>query len=67
MGFQLNCESRQMLTPDSFGHYGLGGSVGIADPTLKVGFAYVPNQLRGGMGGDIRPRRLMNEVTRLLD
>ena len=32
MGFQLDSESRKMLTPDSFGHYGFGGSVGIADP-----------------------------------
>ncbi len=67
MGFQLDSESRRMLTPDSFGHYGFGGSVGIADPGLTVGFGYVPNQLRGGMGGDIRPRRLMEEVGRLLD
>jgi CubicO group peptidase (beta-lactamase class C family) len=67
MGFQLDSQSRKMLTPDSFGHYGFGGSVGIADPGLTVGFGYVPNQLRGGMGGDIRPRRLMEEVGRLLD
>ncbi len=67
MGFQLDCESRRMLTPDSFGHYGFGGSVGIADPGLKVGFGYVPNQLRGGAGGDVRPRRLMKEALRLLD
>lgn len=66
MGFQLDCDSRRMLTPDSFGHYGFGGSVGIADPGLRVGFGYVPNQLRGGMGGDVRPRRLMKEVSRLL-
>jgi hypothetical protein len=65
MGFQLDCESRRMLTPDSFGHYGFGGSVGIADPGLTAGFGYVPDQLRGGAGGDVRPRRLMKEVSRL--
>jgi hypothetical protein len=65
MGFQLDCENRKMLTPQSFGHYGFGGSVGVADPSLMVGFGYVQNHLRGGMGGDVRPRRLMKEVSRL--
>ena len=66
MGFQLDCENRRMLTPESFGHYGFGGSVGLADPSLEVGFGYVQNHLRGGMGGDVRPRRLMEEVSRLI-
>ena len=66
MGFQLDCENRRMLTPESFGHYGFGGSVGLADPRLEVGFGYVQNHLRGGMGGDVRPRRLMEEVSRLI-
>ena len=30
----------------SFGHGGLGGSLGVADPELGIGAAYVMNQLQ---------------------
>ena len=31
--------------PESFGHYGAGGSLGFADPVAGVGFGYVMNQM----------------------
>jgi CubicO group peptidase (beta-lactamase class C family) len=45
MGFMLNSERRQFLTPTSFGHDGAGGQVGFADPVHRVGFGYITNRL----------------------
>lgn len=45
MGFMLNSERRQFLTPASFGHDGAGGQVGFADPLNRVGFGYITNRL----------------------
>lgn len=45
-GFQLPIPERGFGPhQDSFGHYGAGGSVGFCDPTAKVGFGYVMNQM----------------------
>jgi CubicO group peptidase (beta-lactamase class C family) len=35
--------------PNNFGHPGLGGSVGFADPDRHIGFGYVMNQLKAGL------------------
>lgn len=32
-------------SPDAFGHYGAGGSVGFCDPSAGVSFGYVMNQM----------------------
>jgi len=45
-GFQLPIPERGFgPNPDSFGHFGAGGSVGFCDPQAKVGFGYVMNQM----------------------
>jgi len=45
-GFQIPLPERGFgPNPTAFGHYGAGGSVGFADPTARVGFGYVMNQL----------------------
>ncbi|WP_164234092.1 serine hydrolase domain-containing protein [Microbacterium hydrocarbonoxydans] len=44
-GFMISSERRPFLTPDSFGHDGAGGQVTFADPTHRVGFAYVTNRM----------------------
>ncbi len=31
--------------PNSFGHYGTGGSLGFADPDARIGFGYVMNDI----------------------
>jgi len=45
-GFQLPIPERGFGPhAESFGHFGAGGSVGYSDPTAKVGFGYVMNQM----------------------
>jgi len=34
--------------PGAFGHSGQGGSIGFADPAMRMSMAYVPNQMRFG-------------------
>lgn len=46
LGFQRTRPDRPLgPNPDSFGHYGTGGSLGFADPKLKIGFGYVMNDI----------------------
>jgi CubicO group peptidase (beta-lactamase class C family) len=53
-GFALHDVLAPMLGERSFGHSGVGGSLGYADPETKVGFGYVMNQMGGGVAGDPR-------------
>jgi len=48
--------------PRSFGHPGMGGSVGFADPDAHIGFGYVMNRAGGGILIDERPRRLIDAL-----
>ena len=45
--------------PRSFGHFGMGGSVGWADPDLELGLGYVMNRMGLGATGDSRSYRLV--------
>jgi CubicO group peptidase (beta-lactamase class C family) len=63
LGFMLN---RGMVAlaglggPRSFGHFGMGGSAGWADPDLELGMGYVMNKMLLGTTGDVRSFRLMD-------
>jgi CubicO group peptidase (beta-lactamase class C family) len=46
--------------PNSFGHFGAGGSVGWADPDAQFGFGYVMNRMDIGLAGDVRSAVLVN-------
>ena len=43
----------------SFGHHGVGGSIGLGDPDAKVGFAYAMNQMHARVDNGPRARRLI--------
>jgi len=61
-GFQLSFPFRPMAGEGSFGHYGMGGSVGFADPSRGIAFAYVMNQMLPSGGVDPRTRRLVEAL-----
>jgi CubicO group peptidase (beta-lactamase class C family) len=62
LGFQLTQPERPLgPNPESFGHFGTGGSLGFADPQAKVAFAYVMNR-GGGQWQDPRNRALIEAV-----
>jgi CubicO group peptidase (beta-lactamase class C family) len=48
--------------PRSFGHPGLGGSIGFADPDARVGFGYVMNRAASDILVGSRPRRLIDAL-----
>ena len=45
MGFQLDSEARRYVTATGFGHDGAGGQVAFAEPSSKIGFAFLTNQM----------------------
>ena len=46
--------------PRSFGHHGLGGSIGFGDPDAKLGFSYCCNQMHAVGDNGPRARRLID-------
>jgi CubicO group peptidase (beta-lactamase class C family) len=62
LGFQLSYPLRPMAGAGSFGHYGLGGSVGFAHPARGVSFGYVVNQMLPGGMVDPRSSALIEAV-----
>jgi len=62
LGFQLTHEERPLgPNPRSFGHFGVGGSLGFCDPDAGVAFAYVMNEM-GPRWQNPRNRALINSV-----
>lgn len=63
LGFQLTQPERP-LGPNhgSFGHFGAGGSLGLADPEAGLAFAYTPNQGLGPRWQNPRNRSLLEAV-----
>lgn len=61
-GFFLPDDLTPQLGPGSFGHAGLGGSLGSALPERQVGFGYVMNQMSAQIKGDPRTQALMGAV-----
>ncbi|HEB89655.1 MAG TPA: class A beta-lactamase-related serine hydrolase [Deltaproteobacteria bacterium] len=52
LGFMLRSDFMPLSPgPNSFGHPGAGGSVGMADPDAHVGFGYVMNKMQMGLVG----------------
>jgi len=62
LGFNVNAGLiglARLGGPRAFGHFGMGGSAGWADPDLHLGMAYVMNKMEIGTTGDTRSYRLM--------
>jgi CubicO group peptidase (beta-lactamase class C family) len=52
LGFMLRSDFMPLSpNPNSFGHPGAGGSIGMADPGAGVGFGYVMNKMQMGLVG----------------
>ena len=62
MGFMRHLDTNPMLTGESFGHPGAGGSLAFGDLDHQVGFGYVMNQMGNGVAGDPRANALIEAV-----
>jgi CubicO group peptidase (beta-lactamase class C family) len=62
LGFMRHSDVSPMLGGRSFGHYGAGGSVGLADPDRRIAVGYVMNQMHFGLAGDPRTAGLLAAV-----
>jgi CubicO group peptidase (beta-lactamase class C family) len=68
LGFLLSSPPIVWMGPGqrSFGHHGVGGSIGLGDPDAKVGFAYAMNKMHARIDNGPRARRLIEAVYRCL-
>jgi len=55
-----------LLSEDAFGHLGMGGSLGFADPAARMSFGYTMNRQGAGTGLDERGQSLVDAVYRSL-
>ena len=64
MGVLLNTPEAVYMGPNmkSFGHHGLGGSIGFGDPDARLGFSYCCNQMHAVGTTGPRARRLIDAV-----
>ena len=69
LGYMRPCPPAEVFGPndEAFGHPGLGGSLGFADPVAKVGYGYVMNQMMPGIQVDPRARVLADALYGCLD
>jgi CubicO group peptidase (beta-lactamase class C family) len=62
LGFFVSSQFAPYGGEQSFGHTGMGGSVGFADPEHGIGFGYVMNKMLQGLNGDPRSGGLIKAV-----
>ena len=55
-----------LLTEEAFGHNGMGGSLGFADPRARMSFGYAMNQQGIGLGVNERGQSLVDAAYRAL-
>ncbi len=53
-------EDSVILSEEAFGHPGSGGSIGFADPVVRMSFGYVMNKMGGGLGLNARGQSLVD-------
>ena len=61
-GFVLNVDDLFGQSEKAFGHTGLGGSFGFADPDSGIAMSYTPNCMGYRLRADPRARALIDEV-----
>jgi CubicO group peptidase (beta-lactamase class C family) len=52
--------------PRSFGHHGIGGSIGFGDPDARIGFSYACNKMHAVGDNGPRARRLIDALYSVL-
>ena len=62
LGFSLGDALTSAAPRTAFGHSGAGGSLGFADPMLRVAFGYVMTRMQVGLVEDRRPRNLVRAL-----
>jgi CubicO group peptidase (beta-lactamase class C family) len=55
-----------VMSEDAFGHVGMGGSIGFADPRARVSFGYTMNRQGLSVGLDARGQSLVDATYRTL-
>jgi len=55
-----------LLAEDAFGHSGIGGSLGFADPQARMSFGYAMNRQGSGLGINDRGQSLVDAAYRAL-
>lgn len=73
LGFMLSMDNRDKYDKDSvvlgehaFGHVGMGGSIGFADPSLGLAMGYTMNRMGPGILLNERGQSLVDETYRVL-
>ena len=59
-------ENSVLLAEEAFGHCGMGGSLGFADPKARLSLGYTMNKQGGGLGMNHRGQALVDAVYRTL-
>jgi CubicO group peptidase (beta-lactamase class C family) len=59
LGFIVPSSLVTLGGPRAFGHFGMGGSAGWADPDAQLAFGYVMNRMELGLAGDRRSYSLV--------
>ena len=64
LGILLNTPEAVYMGPNrrSFGHHGLGGSIGFCDPDAGIGFAYCCNKMHAVGTNGPRAKRLIDAL-----
>jgi CubicO group peptidase (beta-lactamase class C family) len=64
LGMLLNTPEAVYMGPNmrSFGHHGLGGSIGFCDPDARIGFAYCCNKMHAVGTNGPRAKRLIDAL-----
>ncbi|HEV7979907.1 hypothetical protein [Amycolatopsis sp.] len=64
MHLAANDREGVLMSEEAFGHAGMGGSLGFADPNARMSFGYAMNRMGLGLGVNSRGQVLVDAVYR---